>query len=146
MEIILKNIHSYWAYLVLIILSLATVNAMAGLITKREYKPKDFRLALLGLITTHLQFVFGLLLYFISGKIQWFNSDITIKEIMKSADLRLYNVEHPLVMIVSIALLTIGYSKHKKKLVSGPKFKFLAIFYSIALLLILSRIPWKYWF
>jgi len=146
MESILKHIHSYWAYLVLIILVLATVNSIIGLVSKREYKPKDFRLALLGLITTHLQFVFGLILYFFSGKIQWFNDDLAVKDIMKNADLRLYNVEHPLIMILAIALLTVGYSKHKKKLVSGPKFKFLAIFYTLALLLILSRIPWKVWF
>ncbi len=146
MEFIIKNVHSYWAYLVLIVLTLATLNALIGLFAKKEYQPKDFRLALLGLITTHLQFVFGLLVYFVSGKIQWFNSDITVKEIMKSPELRLYNVEHPLIMVIAIALLTIGYSKHKKKLVSGPKFKFLAIFYTLALFLILSRIPWKVWF
>lgn len=146
MESILKHIHSYWAYLVLIILIVATVNSIIGFVSKREYKPKDFRLALLGLITTHLQFVFGIILYFVSGKIQWFNNDIAVKDIMKNADLRLYNVEHPLIMVIAIALLTVGYSKHKKKLVSGPKFKFLAIFYTLALLLILSRIPWKVWF
>jgi len=146
MEIILKYIHSYWAYLVLIILVLATVNSITGFVTKREYKPKDFRLALLALITTHLQFIFGLLLYFVSDKIQWFNEDLTVKDIMKNADLRLYNVEHPTVILLGIALLTIGYSKHKKKLVSGSKFKFLAIFYTLALLLILSRVPWKAWF
>jgi len=146
MESILKHAHSYWAYLVLIILILAAVNSIIGFVSKKEYKPKDFRLALLGLITTHLQFVFGIILYFVSGKIQWFNDDLTVKDIMKNADLRLYNVEHPLIMVIAIALLTIGYSKHKKKLVSGPKFKFLAIFYTLALLLILSRIPWKVWF
>jgi len=146
MEVILKNIHSYWAYLVLIVLILASVNSIVGVVAKKEYNPKDFRLALLGLIVTHLQFVFGIILYFVSSKIQWFNDDITIKEIMKSKELRLYNVEHPSVMLIAIVLLTIGYSKHKKKLVSGPKFKSLAIFYTLALLLIISRIPWKVWF
>ena len=37
------------------------------------------------------------------------------------------------------------YSKHKKKLTSHPKFKMLAIFYTIALVLLLSRIPWASW-
>jgi len=94
------------------------VNSIVGVVAKKEYNPKDFRLALLGLIVTHLQFVFGIILYFVSSKIQWFNDDITIKEIMKSKELRLYNVEHPSVMLIAIVLLTIGYSKHKKKLVS----------------------------
>jgi hypothetical protein len=49
-------------------------------------------------------------------------------------------------MIIAVALVTIGYSKHKKKLVSKPKFKMLAIFYSIALALVLYMIPWNLWF
>lgn len=145
MESISKFIHSYWAYLVLTVLILATVNAISGLITKREYQPKDFRISLFALITTHLQFVFGLILYFLSGKILWF-SDIPVKDIMGNAELRLYNVEHPAIMLLAIAFLTIGYSKHKKKLTSTPKFKLLAIFYSLALILMLSRIPWSAWF
>ena len=145
MENIFKFIHSYWAYLVLAVVILATLNAIIGLITKREYQAKDFRISLFALILTHLQFVIGLGLYFLSGKILWF-SDIPVKDIMKNAELRLYNVEHPTVMILAIAFLTIGYSKHKKKLTSTPKFKLLAIFYSLALILILSRIPWNAWF
>jgi hypothetical protein len=67
-------------------------------------------------------------------------------EVMKNATLRGNIIEHPTTMIVAIALLTIGYSKHKKKLVSKPKFKMLAIFYTLALVLVLAKIPWKQWF
>ncbi len=144
MEIVFKTIHSYWAYLVLLIVILATLNAIYGTISKREYEPKDFRISLIALIVTHTQFLIALPLYFLSGKILWF-SDIPIKDIMKNPELRLYHVEHPTVMIIAIALLTIGYSKHKKKRVSAPKFKVLAIFYSLSLIAILSRIPWSNW-
>ncbi len=146
MESILKHIHSYWAYIVVIVTTIATVNFIIGAILKKEYQPKDFRLALLTLIATHLQFLFGMILYFTSSRIQWFNDDVSVKDIMKNADLRLYHIEHPTVMLLAAVLITIGYSKHKKQLVSGPKFKFLTIFYTLALLLILSRIPWKVWF
>jgi len=145
MESIFKLIHSFWACLVLAVVITATVNAIIGLTTKREYQAKDFRISLFALIFTHLQFVIGIVLYFLSGKILWF-SDIPVKDIMKNSELRLYNVEHPIVMILAIAFLTIGYSKHKKKLTSTPKFKLLAIFYSLSLILILSRIPWSNWF
>jgi hypothetical protein len=64
---------------------------------------------------------------------------------MKNANIRLYLVEHPTINILAVALITIGYSKHKKKLVSKPKYKTIAIFYSIALILIFSRIPWNVW-
>ena len=145
MESIIKTTHSYWAYLVLILLIISSVNAIIGFASKREYGAKDFRIALFTLIVTHLQFVIGLILLFVSSKILWFDSNTSMKDIMGSSQLRLYNVEHPLVMIIAIALLTIGYSKHKKKLTSTPKFKFLAIFYSLALLLVLSRLPWNAW-
>ena len=64
---------------------------------------------------------------------------------MKNAVDRLYLVEHPLINIIAIVLITMGYSKHKKKLTSTPKFSTIAVFYTIALILFLSRIPWNTW-
>lgn len=145
MEII-KFLHSYWAYLVVIIVTIATINAILGYVSKREFVPRDFRLALFALIVTHIQFLIGLVLLFLSDKVRWFDSDTEISTIMKNADLRLYNLEHPLVMILTVVFITIGYSKHKKKLTSTPKLKMLAIFYTLAWLLMLSRIPWVAWF
>ena len=142
---ILKFIHSYWAYLVVIVVAIATINALIGFLTKREFKPRDFRLALFSLIVTHIQFLIGFVLFFVSDKVRWFDSETEVSTIMKNADLRLYNVEHPLVMIFVAVLITIGYSKHKKKLTSTPKLKMLAIFYTMALILLLSRIPWNNW-
>jgi len=139
-------IHSYWAYLVLAVIIIATANSIIGFVTKREFGAKDFRLALFALIVTHLQLVIGLITYFVSDKVQWVNDELNMKDIMGNADLRLIHVEHPITMIFAIVLLTIGYSKHKKKLVSTPKFKTLSIFYTLALLAVLSRIPWKMWF
>lgn len=48
-------------------------------------------------------------------------------------------------MIIAVALITIGYSKHKKKLTSKAKFRMIAVFYTIALILILAKIPWNVW-
>ena len=60
----LKVIHSYWAYLVLLLLILGTANALIGLISKREYSAKDFRISLTTLITSHIQLLIEL--YFTS--------------------------------------------------------------------------------
>ena len=54
-------------------------------------------------------------------------------------------VEHPFVGILGVILITIGFSKHKKKLTATNKFKTISIFYLLALLLFLSRIPWSTW-
>lgn len=141
----IQFIHSYWAYLVLIVLLIATVNALVGYFSNKEYGATNFRLALFGLITSHIQLLIGLVLYFVSPHFQAF-SEVGMGGVMKNSTLRLYNVEHPLIMIIAIVLITIGYSKHKNKLTSKPKFKILAIFYTIALILMLSRIPWNAWF
>lgn len=142
----LQFIHSYWAYLVLLIVVLATLNALAGFFSKREYSAKDFRISLFALIVTHIQLLIGLILYFVSPLgLQNITSN-GMGVVMKDATSRLYAVEHPFVMILTVVFITIGYSKHKKKLLSSKKFKTLSIFYTIALILMLSRIPWGQWF
>ncbi|NNC49418.1 MAG: hypothetical protein HKO01_02660 [Flaviramulus sp.] len=139
-----KLLHSYWAYLVLIVLIIATVNAIIKTLGDKEYEANDFRKSLFTLIVSHIQLLIGLVLYFVSPRLQMF-SESGMGEIMKDSINRLYLIEHPLVNIVAVALITIGYSKHKKKLTSKAKLKTIAIFYSIALLLVLSRIPWSAW-
>jgi len=142
----LQFLHSYWAYLVLLIVTLATFNALIGYFAKKEYNPKDFRISLFALIVSHLQLLLGLVLYFVSPLGMKSIANNGMDTVMKNAVLRLNAVEHPTVMILMVVFITIGYSKHKKKLVSTPKFKMLAVFYTIALILMLSRIPWNQWF
>lgn len=142
----IQFIHSYWAYLVLFVLVIATINAIAGYTMNKEYSPKDFRLALFGLIVTHIQLLIGLVLWFVSPLGLQNITNNGMGEVMGNSTFRLFAVEHPLMMILTVVFVTIGYSKHKKKLVSKPKFKMLMIFYLIGLLLLLSRIPWSAWF
>jgi len=142
----IQIVHSYWAYLVVVVVTLATLNALIGFFTKKAYVPKDFRISLFALIVTHIQLLIGIAIFLVSPAVVWFTEGITVGEIMKDPLLRLYNVEHPTVMIATVIFITIGYSKHKKKLTSIPKLKTLAIFYTIASILMLSRIPWANWF
>lgn len=142
----LLHLHSFWAYLVLIMIVITVVNAIIGLIGKRTFLSKDFRIPLFTLIVTHIQLLIGIILFFLSDKVLWFNSASDNSEIMKNSVQRLYNMEHPLMMIIAIVLITIGYSKHKKKDSSPAKFKTILIFYGLGLIFALSRIPWDSWF
>jgi uncharacterized membrane protein len=143
MDSTIKMLHSYWAYLVVVLLFAAIINVFIGLFSKKEYGAKDLRVNLFTLIVSHIQLLLGLILYFVSPIFQQWS--IMGSEVMKTADVRLYLVEHPLVNIIAIVLITIGFSKHKKKEESAAKYKTIAVFYSIALLLLLSRIPWSTW-
>ena len=140
----IQTIHSYWAYLILVVLTLAVLKSFFGYFAKKDYDANAFRVSLLTLIVSHIQLLIGILLYFSSVRFGLW-SDLGLVEVMKNADLRLYLIEHPTINILAVVLITMGYSKHKKKLVSKPKYKTIAFFYSIALVLIISRIPWNVW-
>lgn len=137
-------LHSYWAYLVLLILVLATFNALIKLMAGKEYTPKDFRISLFTLIVSHIQLLIGVLLYFVGPYMSQI-SEMGMGAIMKDSILRSNIVEHPLTMIIAVVLITMGYSKHKKKLTSKAKLRMIAVFYSLALILILAKIPWQTW-
>lgn len=136
----IQKFHSGWAYLALVLLFIATANSLYGYLTKKEFTAKDRKIALFGLIGVHIQLVVGLILYFVSplGSASFGQ--------MKDSALRLTSLEHPLINLIAIALITIGWSKHKKAATSEAKFKVLSFLYAIGLLLILSRIPWNLWF
>ncbi|MDX6745336.1 hypothetical protein SHK09_00920 [Polaribacter sp. PL03] len=140
----MKDIHSYWAYLVLAILVFAVINAIIGLTQKKQFADKDLRLGLFTLIVAHIQLLIGLGWYFMSPWFKALKADAAA--VMADKPTRLLAVEHPIMMILAIVLITIGWSKHKKKQEDAAKFKTFVIFYGLALLLILSRIPWSNWF
>ncbi|HLS31750.1 MAG TPA: hypothetical protein VK021_12915 [Flavobacteriaceae bacterium] len=142
----LIHLHSLLAYLVLLILIIAVVNAIVGLIGKRTFADRDLRISLFALILSHIQLLIGIVVFFISPLVHWFQKNSDVSQIMGDSDLRLYNLEHPLMMIIGIILITIGFSKHKKAGSSSKKFRTILIFYGIGLILILSRIPWDAWF
>ena len=135
----IQSIHSTLAYAVLAILVIAVINAFLGLSAKRNFTKNDRSLSLLALILSHLQLVVGLILWVISP----LGKDAMSQ--MSNAAMRLTAVEHPLINIIAIVLITIGWSKHKKEESSNGKFKKIGIFYALGLLLILSRIPWSNW-
>lgn len=135
---LIQKFHSVWAYSTLAILLVVIINGALGLSSNKEFTARDRKIALFGLIATHIQLLLGLVLYFISPLgLQGFN--------MKESALRLTSLEHPLINIIAIVLITIGWSKHKKQDESKAKFKAITVFYGLGLLLILSRIPWSSW-
>lgn len=139
----LVHAHSGLRWLALGILVYAIFNAIVK--RKKDYQDSDKTISIIALSLTHLQVVIGLVLYFVQEKYKLFSlmsDDALPKEVRSEA--RLYALEHPLVMLIAAVLITIGHSKAKKATESAKKFKLTAIFFGIALLLILSRIPWPF--
>lgn len=139
------TLHSYLAYIVLIVLFLAVANAIIGLVGGKMFTPeKDFRLSLFALIFSHIQLVAGLILFFISAN--GLKAIQTLGMSGLNAQSRMLAIEHPFVNILAVILITVGWSRHKKFIEGNKKFQSIAIFYGLGLIFFLSRIPWGQWF
>ncbi|MCC7331347.1 MAG: hypothetical protein IT232_01955 [Flavobacteriales bacterium] len=123
--------HSGFRWLVIAILVIAIVKSLIGLLGKKEYDKTDNLIALLLLSFTHLQLIFGIIMYMVSPKI------IGMGEAMKNPELRFWVVEHGFSMLIAIALITIGRVVSKKAATSEIKFKKSVMYYSLAFILIL---------
>ena len=139
------NTHSYLAYAALILLIFSVAIFKLGWWYNKKFTNKEQRLALFTLILFHFQLLVGLAWYFMSPAYQFMKAH-GMGATMKESYYRLLAVEHPIMMLLAIALITIGYSKHKKKTTDKSKFSTLMWYYGIALLIILLRLPWQQWF
>jgi hypothetical protein len=138
----LLHSHSGLRYLVITVLGFVALKAIVSMLTNSKFKPIDKTLALITLILTHIQFTIGLILLFVSAKFQWFK-DYSATEIMADSQIRFWSVEHPLLMILAVVGVTIGYSKMKRVEDSRAKFRFLAMFFTIAFAFIMLGLPWS---
>jgi uncharacterized membrane protein len=141
---IIQPIHSYLAFAALFLLGFATINGILGSSSQKAFEAKDANINKFALIATHTMFLLGLILLFVSPVAQSAFADM--KAAMKDSDVRKAVVEHPFVNIIAVILVTIGNARVKRAVGNGRKFKQTAIFFGLALLLILSRIPWGAWF
>ena len=133
----LLHAHSGLRWIVLILLLAAIFNAFSK---KKSgvWTAKDKKISLFAMIFTHVQFLIGLVLYFVSPKVNF------VEGFMKDDVLRFFAVEHVLLMVVAIVFITVGHSKSKKAATDAGKFSAIAKFYLIGLVLILASIPWPF--
>lgn len=134
-------LDTHWMFAVLVLLSLVVsiVVFAAGAAQKTSFGKLAGKLSLFTLIFAHIQFIVGLALYFTSPVVM---GAFEAGTAMSDAPSRFYAVEHIAVNIIAIVLITMGRSKGKRAETDARKFRTHLIFFSIALLLLLSRIEW----
>jgi hypothetical protein len=126
--------------LALLAIGIAAIVALMSYMGKKG-SPQLKTFALIGLIMAHLQLLMGLILYFVSPNGMSNLSGATMKDSFG----RLLALEHPLMNIIALVLITIGYSKSKKLIGTLAASKTIMIYYGLGLILILIRIPWQVW-
>jgi hypothetical protein len=134
---ILKYAHSGLRWVALILLVVAIFNALSSK-GKGKYEKKDKMLNLFAMIVLHIQLLIGLVLYFISPNVKF------IEGWMKVKQLRFYGMEHLLIMVIAIAVVTIGRKKAENASNIAKKHGTIVKWFTIGLILILAGIPWPF--
>ena len=107
------------------------------------YSKGASKLNLFAMIAVHIQILIGLIMYFLSPKVQfiegWMSSDTA------GGMYRFFNLEHIVAMLIAAAVITMGRSKAEKKLKgTRDKHRRILINYTLGLLIILLAIPWPF--
>lgn len=139
MNNILHHAHSGLRWVVLILVLATIFKAFSGMSGNKTFTAGDKKLALFALMSVHIQLVLGLVLYF-----KLIADGLDFAASMKNPVTRFFSVEHITGMLIAIALITVGYSKSKRATSDKAKFKSLAIFFTIGLIIILAMIPWPF--
>lgn len=140
---ILLYSHSWIRWGVLVFLIISILQAYQGKRNNLDYTDSNKKMALFALIFSHIQLLIGLSLFVFSPIIEAFFTPGPISS-MKDSTLRFFTIEHPLMMLIALVLVTIGFSKSKRAESSADKFAIQFKYYGIALFLILIRIPWPF--
>ena len=130
----LLHAHSGLRWIVLLLIIINVVNALGGLTGNKVFTDRDKKLSLFALIFTHLQAVLGIILFFLDDSKVQFNENTMSNDVI-----RFYTVEHTLMMLIAVILVTIGNRSAKV-----GRVKQVFWYYFIALVLILAAIPWPF--
>jgi hypothetical protein len=136
----LSEVHALIRWLVLVLAIAIVVDFAIGWISKKKFGRMEELFSLAYLITVDVQLLIGLSLYFFLSPTvrQAFSEGFD----MSDAPTRFTVLEHPLTMLLAIAFVHIGRVMVKKAASDESKFKKGLIWFGLALVFILSRMPW----
>lgn len=127
-------LHSGFRYIVMVLILLAILQAIPAWFRKKAYTESNRKINLFAMISAHTQLLIGLVLYFLSPFVTF------APGVMKNPQARYWTVEHISMMILALVIITIGHAKSKRITLPEGKHRTIAVFYSVALLVIIMAI------
>ncbi|MGQ0646523.1 MAG: hypothetical protein ACT4P7_03070 [Gemmatimonadaceae bacterium] len=115
-------------------------HAWRGWMQRAQWTDADLKAGKAFAATISLQFVLGVLLYAVSPLTRQGMADMGAA--MSDPAMRKIVVEHPVMMLISVALTHIGLSRVRKAKSDSGRFQTATIWWGIALASILGFIPW----
>src|SRR5882757_637450 len=138
----LLALHSLLRWFVLASLLFAIYRAYKGWLINKSFSKFDNLVRQIAATVAYIQLCIGLWLYFISPIIDYFLHNY--KEAVQQRQIRFFGMEHSVMMLTAIIIITIGSLKTKHKSNDKEKFKTMALWFTVALLIILLSIPWTF--
>lgn len=139
---IVLALHNIIRWIVVIGGLVAALRAIYGWLAGRPWRTLDNQLGLLFTVSMDIQALLGLLLYVVLSPITT-SSFSDIGGAMSDPGARFYLVEHIAAMFVALVLAHAGRSLAKRAQDDKGKHMRAAIFFTIAMLLVLALIPWN---
>jgi hypothetical protein len=138
----LLAVHSWVRWLVLIGLFVSLFRAYRGWLSERPFTRLDNQVRIATTATVHLQFAVGVWLYVVSPVVRYFLGHF--QEAVHINNVRFFGMEHVTMMVIAIAVITVGSVRARRKKTAREKFRTMAIYFTIGLVLIFVSIPWHF--
>lgn len=144
METGMLHLHNLLRWVILILLLLSIAKAYSGWKQGKAFSPGDRKIWLFTLIASHVMLVIGVYQW-LAGRYGMLKTSLPEGvSVMSDKFFRFFWVEHPVLMIISIILITLAYGRAKKPIPDAIKYKQAFWLFVVALLLILISIPWPF--
>ena len=138
----LLQIHSVVRWLVLLGLIIPLARTYMAILRPRPFVKGDRLGIALGTMASHTQLLVGMALYMSSPFVSLFWS--APAEGAASTQVLFFSLIHIFGMITSVVLMSVGSSLAKRAEDDRRKFRVIAIYWTIAVVLILLLIPWPF--
>ncbi len=139
---IILAVHNLLRWIIVVLSLVVIFKTYQGWFTKSIWVPSIQKLSTYFTIALDSQLLVGFILYFVFSPLsKALFADFSAA--MSNPTLRFYGLEHPLLMIIAIALAHIGSSTGKKDLPDNVKYRRAAIFFTLSILAIIFAIPWE---
>ena len=135
--------HNIIRWVVLIAGVLAVGKALFGWFGKKEWGKQDRLLGIIFTSSVDIQLLLGILLYFVYSN--WALKAILDKGmsfVMGESQYRFFAIEHAFFMVLALVFAHLGSALPKRVEDAVSKHKRAAIWFSLAVLVILAGIPW----
>src|SRR5688572_15327266 len=118
----LVHLHNFLRWVILLLLLVAIVRHFMGMTGRKPFTNGDRKTGTFLMIAANIQFVLGLIQWFIGNWGYMISKGSEGRgEVLRTSENRCWVVEHPVGMLIAIALISIGHGVANKNLPDSGK-------------------------